>query len=88
MVDGSNTDYPVLWQYKYSWSPHQCHHQPLILNEWGANFEFEFCKNIEDKLNGGMPCITHSVVIHAYPRRSQILLTLNRHRMYFALHLV
>ena len=40
----------------------------LFLNEWDGNFGFQFCKNIEDKFNRGMPCITHSVVLHAYLR--------------------
>ena len=81
MGDVSNTDYLVLWKLKYSWSTHQPHRQPLILNEWGQNFEFEFCKNIEDKLNGSIPSITITIffVIHACPRRSQVILTFNRH---------
>ena len=33
------------------------------------------------KFNGDMPCITPSVALHAFLRRSQILLTLNRHQM-------
>ena len=86
MGDVSNTDYPVLWQLKYSWNTHQPHHRLLILNEWGRNFEFEFCKNIEDKLNGSIPCITitYFVVIHACPRRSQVILTFNRHRTMYS----
>ena len=60
----SNSDYPVLWQLKRSWRPHQPHRQPLFSNESGVNFEFEFCNNIEDKFNGGMPCITHFAVFH------------------------
>ena len=53
----------------------------LSPNKWGGNFEFEFCKNIDDKFNGSMPCITHSVALYAYLRRLQILLTLSRHQM-------
>ena len=30
---------------------------------------------------GGIPCIIPSVVLHIYVRRSQILLTFNRHQM-------
>ena len=78
MSDVSHTDYQVrIVTAKYSLSPHQLHHRPFILNEWGGNFEPEFCKSIEDKFNGSMPCITHSVVIHARLRISQILLTFN-----------
>ena len=57
--------------------PYPIHPQSLFLYEWGGNFEFEFCKNIEDKLNGDMPCITHSVVFHAYLMGSQIYLALS-----------
>ena len=80
MGDVSNTDYPVSWQLKCCWSPHQPHRQPLLLNEWGGNFEFEFCNNIENEFIEGIPCITPSVVLHAYLRRSQILLTFNKHQ--------
>ena len=41
-----------------------------FLNEWGENFEFGFCKNIEDKFNGNMPFITDFAVFHAYLKRS------------------
>ena len=74
----SNYDWPVSWQLKRNWSPHQPQHQPIFSNELGVNFEFEFCNNIEDRFNGGMSCITYSVVLHVYLRRSQILLTFNR----------
>ena len=67
----SNSDYPVFWQLKRSWIPHQPHHQLLFSNELG-------CNNIEDKFNGCMPCITYSAVFHVYLRRSQILLIFNR----------
>ena len=36
-------------------------HLQLFSNKWGGNFEFESCKNKEDKFNESMPCITHSV---------------------------
>ena len=53
--------------------------QPLFSNKWGVSFEFKFCQNKDDKLNDSMPCITHIVVLHAYLKRSQILLTFSRH---------
>ena len=70
-------NYQVSWQLKCCWSPHE----PRFLNEWGGNFEFEFRNNIENKFNGGIPYITPSVVFHAYLRRSQILITFNRHQV-------
>ena len=81
MDNVSNTDYPVSWQLKSCWSPHQPHRQPLFLNDWGGHVEFEFCINIENKFKGGMPCITLSIALHAFLRRSQILLTFNRHQV-------
>ena len=75
MGNVSNIDYPVSWQLKCCWSPHKPHRQFLFLNEWDGNFQFEFCNNIENKFNGGISCITPFVVLHAYLRRSQILLT-------------
>ena len=81
MRNVANTNYPVLWQLKNISNPLPFHPQSLFLNEWGRNFEFEFCKNIEDKLNGVLPRVTQSVVLHAYIRRSQILLTFSRHQM-------
>ena len=85
----SNTDYLVSWQLKCCWSPYQPHPKsnPFFLNEWGENFEFEFCDNIENKLNrggeggGSMPCIAPSVTLHAFFRRSDILLTFNRRQV-------
>ena len=74
----SNSDYPVLWQLKRSWSPQQPHRQSLSLNESGVDFEFEFSNNIENKFSGCMSCITHFIVFHVYLRRSQMLLTFNR----------
>ena len=74
MGNVSNTEYPVLWQLKCNWSSHQPHRQHLFLNEWGGNFEFEFCNKIEDKFNRGMPYITHSAFLHDYLWRLQILL--------------
>ena len=38
-------------------------------------------KNIEYKFNRYMPYITHSVLLHAYLKRSQILLTLSNHQV-------
>ena len=38
--------------------------------------------NIEDKFNGSMPCITH-FVDHTNPRRSQIILTCDRHQLMY-----
>ena len=67
-----------LWQLKRSWSPLQPHCQPLFSNKSGVNFDFEFCNNIEDEFNGGMSCITYSVALHVYLRRSRVLLTFNR----------
>ena len=73
----SNSDYLVSWQPKRRWSPHQHQRQPLFSIESGVNFEFEFCNKIEDKCNGGMSCITYSVILHVYLIRPQILLTFN-----------
>ena len=81
MGNFSSTDYPVSWQLKCCWSPYQPHRQPLFLNEWVGYFEFEFCNNIENKFSGGITCITPSVALHAFLRRSEILLTFNRHRV-------
>ena len=81
MGNDSNTDYPLSWQLKCCWSPHQPNCQTLFLNEWCGKFEFEFCNNIKNKFNGGRPYITSSVVLHAYLRRSQILLTFHRHQV-------
>ena len=64
--------------------PHQPHCQLLFLNKSDRNFEFELCDNIEDKFNDGIPCITHSVVFHAFLWRSQILLTFNRHHVIYS----
>ena len=83
MDNVSNTDWPNLWQLNRSSSPHQSHRQPLFLNDWARNFEFEFCNNVENKCNRGRSCITHFVVLHAY-RRSQILLTFNRHQVMYS----
>ena len=38
-------------------------------------------KSIEDTFNGDMSCITHSVVLYAYLKKSQTLLTLSRHKV-------
>ena len=81
MGNVSNTDYPVSWQLKCCWSPHKHHRQLLFLNERDGNFQFEFCNNIENKFNGGISCITPSVVLHAYIRRSKILLTFTWHQV-------
>ena len=59
-------------------------HPPTVNSfsyEWGVNFKFKFFKNIEYKFNRYMPCITHSVLLHAYLKRSQILLTLSNHQV-------
>ena len=80
-----NSDYPVLWQLKRSWSPHQTHCQPLFSNESGVNFEFEFCNNIEDRFNRVMSYITDYVVLHVYLRRSRILLTFNKLQVMFSI---
>ena len=77
-----------LWQLQRNLSPHQPHCQTFFSNNLGLNFEFEFCKNIEDKFNGGMPCITYYVALHVYIRRSQILLTFNRVQMMYSLFLL
>ena len=69
----SNTGYPVSWQFKCCWSPYQPHRQSFFLNEWCGNFEFELCNNIENKFNGGMPCIAPYVSLHAFLRRSEVL---------------
>ena len=55
-----------------NWSLHQPHREPLLLNECGENFDLNFYNNIDHKCNEGMACITHSVVNHAYLKRSQI----------------
>lgn len=58
--------------------------QRFFSNEWGGNFKFEFCKNVVDKFNAAEPCIVHSFVLHAYLRRSQILLTFSRHQVVYS----
>ena len=40
------------------------HPQLFFSGEWGGNFELEFCKTTEDKFNGFMSCISHSVILH------------------------
>ena len=80
----SNSDYPVLWQLKCSWSSHQHYRQPLFSNESGVDFEFQLCNNIEDKFYEVILCITYSVVLHVYLRRSQILLTFNRPQVMYS----
>ena len=65
MGNVSNTNYPVLRQLKHCWSTDQS----LFLYEWGQNFELDFCKTIEDKFNGDIPCIAHSAFLHACLKR-------------------
>ena len=67
MGNAFNTDSPVLWKLKHSWSPppeYKPHPQLFFSGERGGNFELEFCKTTEDKFNGFMPCISRSVILH------------------------
>ena len=36
---------------------------------------------MEDRFDWSMPCITHLVILHAFLRRSQLLLRISRHQV-------